>query len=1048
MEGTYGAEMVGKLKKMKIFVSGLGGLGIETAKNLVLAGPHTVTIHDDKLCEVADLGSNFYLNERDIGKGRAQSVLGSLKDLNPNSNVLLHTGPIKESDLQGFQVVCFLDDSETSENLSKFNNFCRSQPSPIVFIVGFLQGAAAGVFTDFGPKHHVFDGDGEPVKTIIIDSILEGQEHANVTIDGDRHLLSSGDHVRFEEVKGMSDDSGKNQTFGQDDVITDINQTHVIKTTKNPKRFLIGNSTQLKAYQGGGIATQVKVTQSFEYKSYAENLSLPAVDFGYMDFTKFGRAEQLHFAHLALQEFKAKNGRLPKLHSSVEADKVVEIAKSILETHKKTPDTALVVDLDETVVRKCALYATVELTALASIFGGVIAQEITKQTGKYTPINQWLHFDAFEMLSESVPADATPIGSRYDHQIAIFGKAFQDKLCSQKVFIVGCGALGCEYMKAVAMTGLGTKGRVFVTDDDHIELSNLSRQFLFRRKHVGKAKATSAASVVLDMNPDLRTSLKSFEVRVEPKTEDVFDEPFWQSLDFVVNALDNNLARRYTDGKCVLFEKPLFESGTLGTKANSAVCIPHKTPSYSQGVTAGEGAGIAKCTIRNFPAIPLHCIEWAREMFDEWFTSGPEIANAFLENPEEFLKKARDNQSEQLSQLKEAKSWLDLSSQSRNFQVCVDLMLLKFTKYYNHGICDLTHAFPQDARMTDKKTGTDLGLFWHGAKRFPQVAQFDVNNDLHLKFVYYGANIIASVFGLPEKSIAEVKSMCAGYRATAWVATGVKIELDTDKKDEEEDGEMDDDEEMTSVDDDKDEVAALEAHLKSLNPSSISPLNPADFEKDDDTNHHIDVITAACNLRSSSYFIKDSKRSEVRMTAGRIIPAIATTTASITGFIQLEILKYVKEADLYDYRMVTMNLAMNVFVCENLPDPMVTKTGFDQETYMEVVAIPDGFTIWDKVVIRGTRSTTMGEFFKMVEEKHHGAVIDFLTLGDKTLYSEVMPSETQMMQERLRTSLMGTVEAIVGPPLAGSKFLMLDSTVTDPDGETGVIPKIMFTFDE
>ena len=39
-----------------------------------------------------------------------------------------------------------------------------------------------------------------------------------------------------------------------------------------------------------------------------------------------------------------------------------------------------------------------------------------------------------------------------------------------------------------------------------------------------------------------------------------------------------------------------------------------------QGVVAGEDGGIAKCTIRNFPAIILHCIEWAREMFDEWFT--------------------------------------------------------------------------------------------------------------------------------------------------------------------------------------------------------------------------------------------------------------------------------------------------------------------------------------------------------------------------------------------------------------------------------------------
>ena len=32
---------------------------------------------------------------------------------------------------------------------------------------------------------------------------------------------------------------------------------------------------------------------------------------------------------------------------------------------------------------------------------------------------------------------------------------------------------GCEYLKAIAMSGLGTKGAVHITDDDRIELSNL-----------------------------------------------------------------------------------------------------------------------------------------------------------------------------------------------------------------------------------------------------------------------------------------------------------------------------------------------------------------------------------------------------------------------------------------------------------------------------------------------------------------------------------------------------------------------------------------------
>jgi ubiquitin-activating enzyme E1 len=70
------------------------------------------------------------------------------------------------------------------------------------------------------------------------------------------------------------------------------------------------------------------------------------------------------------------------------------------------------------------------------------------------------------------------------------------------------------------------------------------------------------------MNPDLKSALTAMENRVEPKSEDIFTDSFWDGLDFVVNALDNQQARKYVDSKCVIHKKPLFESGTLGTQAN------------------------------------------------------------------------------------------------------------------------------------------------------------------------------------------------------------------------------------------------------------------------------------------------------------------------------------------------------------------------------------------------------------------------------------------------------------------------------------------------
>jgi len=58
---VYGKETMGKLVRMKVLIHGLLGVGIETAKNLILAGPAAVTLHDDDLAQVGDLGVNFYL---------------------------------------------------------------------------------------------------------------------------------------------------------------------------------------------------------------------------------------------------------------------------------------------------------------------------------------------------------------------------------------------------------------------------------------------------------------------------------------------------------------------------------------------------------------------------------------------------------------------------------------------------------------------------------------------------------------------------------------------------------------------------------------------------------------------------------------------------------------------------------------------------------------------------------------------------------------------------------------------------------------------------
>ena len=250
-------------------------------------------------------------------------------------------------------------------------------------------------------------------------------------------------------------------------------------------------------------------------------------------------------------------------------------------------------------MKKTAAYSTCSITSMSALLGGFVAQEVVKFTGKYTPLKQWFHYDVFESLPDG-DVDRTPRGCRYDDQIKIYGRDVQDKLGKVNTFMVGAGALGCEYLKAFALMGLGCGegGSVSVTDNDNIEVSNLNRQFLFRKPDVGASKSEAASAKAKNMNPAL--NVKAYTTLVAPNTEGLFNDQFWESKDFIVNAVDNIKARLYVDSRCVWYEKALLESGTLGTKANQQMIIPHVTQCYGDSQDPPEEA-IPMCTLRNFP---------------------------------------------------------------------------------------------------------------------------------------------------------------------------------------------------------------------------------------------------------------------------------------------------------------------------------------------------------------------------------------------------------------------------------------------------------------
>lgn len=156
-----------RMAKSNVLVSGLGGLGIGIAKNIALAGIKSLTAHDTKVTTLADLGTQFFLGDKDVGANRAEASVQSLSELNPYVAVASSTLPLDsvESDpaaqafLSAFTLVV-LAGIPLKEAVG-IDTFCRAQSPPIGVVYADVKGVFSLLFTDFGAEFEVIDSTGE-----------------------------------------------------------------------------------------------------------------------------------------------------------------------------------------------------------------------------------------------------------------------------------------------------------------------------------------------------------------------------------------------------------------------------------------------------------------------------------------------------------------------------------------------------------------------------------------------------------------------------------------------------------------------------------------------------------------------------------------------------------------------------------------------------------------------------------------------------------------------------------------------------------------------
>jgi len=387
------------------------------------------------------------------------------------------------------------------------------------------------------------------------------------------------------------------------------------------------------------------------------------------------------------------------------------------------------------------------------------------------------------------------------------------------------------------------------------------------------------------------------------------------------------------------------------------------------------------CILHNFPNNINHTIQWARDRFEGFFKTEIEPVKSYKEQGEKYIESLRKDSVVTLLESLRLIVQNGIVNVPKTVEDCIKWAREKYDDSFVNTIQKMITNFPEDAV-------TDEGIpFWHAPKRFPHIFKFNADNQWARDFIITATLLRAEIYGIkvdmkPEDIINYAKTL--------------KEKPEEEKQNKDPDVEI---KELTDI----------------LNGKEIPTVIPVEFEKDDDTNHHIEFITACSNLRAENYCIQPADFLKTKFIAGKIIPAMITTTAVVSGLQCIELYKYLENKPLSAYHSSFLNLAI-CYMDGVEPEPvkkMKICEGFE-------------FSIWDKLEFEG--NCTVQEFCDQISNKYPFTV-DSISVGNKLFFCSYLPTAAQ----RLPMKFTEIYEKMYGEKFNGST-MTLSLSVSLKDG--------------
>ena len=502
------------------------------------------------------------------------------------------------------------------------------------------------------------------------------------------------------------------------------------------------------------------------------------------------------------------------------------------------------------------------------------------------------------------------------------------------------------------------------------------------------------------------------------------------------------------DGQCVTNKKAMIDAGTLGSKGNVQVVVPYQSESYGSSADPPERA-IPVCTLKNFPYSISHTIQWGRDLFDGLFVRRPRQANQYAPlfvnagvrgltnkiNEDAASDEAAQDLSHELSEDLFIFGAEDGTDRNRTKKMAIEWAIALGKELFHDTIQNLLTEHPID------KLDEDGERFWSGSRKPPKPLAFiskgdetmedymmkqqeEINSNM-IDFVRSAARLRFETYaGIPSNPRDNNNIITVDEAKQAITDMNRKIdELTPEAKNSAS--------QMSKVDAITKNLAPLNSFTSSGKATSVSSLSAAEFEKDDDANDHISFITAASNLRAICYGIAPVDSMETRKVAGKIVPAMITTTAFVSALSCMELIKLAQGATLDRHRNAFINLALPFFAFTS-PLPAEEFPGIRSGTH----------TLWDQITIKEGKKAaqsgglTLRHLLKRIQKKAYkddpdAVQVANISIGPYMLYANFLHEDDE---DLLKKSIWQIIEDAM---VSGEEFDQEFSRVGPTDGEKG-----------